>query len=992
MTDKPGVHPGKDELVAFGLGKLEPDAALKIETHLAECDACCETLLNLKDDTFVELVRRTPAPKQPMEAVDNDVGPEFTDAADGIATGDSIAAKTMPMTSGVSRSSADSPAQLEDHPRYRIIELIGKGGMGTVYKARHRLMDRLVALKLINQDLVKNTQAVDRFRREVRAAANLKHPNIVTAYDAEQAGDIHFLVMEFVDGTDLSSVVRQQGQLPIGHACDCIRQAAEGLQHAHEKGMVHRDIKPHNLMLNSDGQVRILDFGLAGFAAAFAAESARLEAESAADNHVSERVPLQLTTIGSVIGTPDYIAPEQARDAHSADIRADIYSLGCTLHYLLASKPPFEADSVLNTLKAHAEAARPKLSDARDDAPPELQSILDRMLAVEPEDRFQTPAEVATALESAMKDVQPATSAPKDQAGSSLRGKPRPLVLTTIAPLFLTAVAAVVFYMLTNNGVVRVEVTDPSLHVTISDQTITMDKNNKPLIVRVGDHSLIVRHDGSDFELTTDKFEVTRNGKVAIKVELLDDEVVVSRNGIHFQSEPLPKTRPTKFYRALDEARLASLVRSIAEDEKDGTIVGGWTAQPPYSIRETTWIDDIDARIIRLVYTRLHELAGHHGLTIEGSKQQELKMMRFDYSTAVRAGEVVLTLASRDAAHLPLVQARRVALSVEINEWPKGERTQKNEFRMVVYDRKDSWIAEISGPGIRQAGDLNLMTKELRPLIAKCVEPVVVLAACRGERSTSEGTAMLLKSVQKVLVDAGAVVKLDPQLSFPTMAVIERPDSPANRRTARLNRLSQVGIGLQNYHSFKNSFPPAKQNPDAFDDDGRPHLSWRVHILPYIAQEELFARFRLDEPWDSQHNLPLLDQMPDIYKTTDDPTRTTVLAVVGEGTAYEGKSGLKIQEIEWGDGLKQTAYAVDAGRERAVPWTKPEDLPFDKEDPIRAIGISDFGDQFLVLMADASVRSVPYDTAPESLRALFTRAAGDTFAETAKRTTPAPVP
>ena len=989
MTDTSVVHPGKDELVAFGLGKLEADEAAKIETHLAKCNACCETLLDLKDDTFVELVRKSPEPKQPLEAAKDIVGSEFTNAAVGIATDNSIAGESMQVSSDVSRCSADSPAQLEDHPRYRIIELTGKGGMGNVYKARHRLMDRQVALKLINQDLVKNTQAVDRFRREVRAAASLKHPNIVTAYDAEQAGDIHFLVMEFVDGTDLSSVVRQQGQLPIALACECIRQAADGLQHAHEKEMVHRDIKPHNLMLSPDGQVRILDFGLAGFAA----ESALLEAESDADKHVTKPVPSQLTTIGSVIGTPDYIAPEQARDAHSADIRADIYSLGCTLHYLLAGKPPFEADSVVDTLKAHAEAARPKLSSARDDAPPALQLILDRMLAVEPEDRFQTPVEVATALESAMADIQSATSAPYNQrAESSSRGRPRWLVLTTITPVFLTAVAAIVFYILTNNGVVRIEVSDPALQVTISGRTITMDENNKPLTIPAGGQSLIVHYDGSDFELTTGRFPVTRNGEIEFRVELLSGEVVVSMNGRRFESKAMPDTRPTKFYRALDEARLATLVRNIAEDERDGTIVGGWTANPPYSIRETTWIDGIDAQISRLVYARLREFAVDHGLSIVGSQQQELEMMRFNYSTVIRAGEVVVTLASRDAARLPLVQARRVALSVAINEWPKRETPQKNEFHVVVYDRTDSWIAEISGPGIRKAGDLNLMTKELRPLIAKFAEPVVVLAACRGERATSEATATLLKSVQKVLVDAGAVVKLDPQLSSPTMAAMERPDAPANRRTARLNLLSQVGVGLHNYNSYRNSFPPAKQNSEEFDDDGRPHLSWRVHILPYIEQEELFARFRLDEPWDSQHNLPLLDQMPDIYKTTDDPTRTTVLAVVGEGTAYEGRSGFRMDEIDWADGCKRTGYAVDAGRERAVPWTKPEDLPFHKDDPIRAVGTSDFGDQLLVLMADASVQSIPYDTAPESLRALFTRAAGDTFDETAKRTTPLPVP
>ncbi len=1005
MSDTSRKHPDQQQLVDFGHGKLGPDQTSEIEEHLDHCAECNDTLLNLADDTFTGLVRSLPEPddalvvevpggKSPADT-EHDTGVDRLrvekELADGAVVADKPShAATMLVQPGAPIAVSELPTELQDHPRYQIIDQIGQGGMGSVYRAQHRLMNRPVALKLINSQLVRHPQAVERFRREVQAAAQLAHPNIVAAYDAEQAGDVHFLAMEFVEGTDLAAVLSRRVQLPFNEACDYIRQAALGLQHAHEKGMVHRDIKPHNLMLSPDGQVRILDFGLAGFAT----ESAIIESDSRGGTE-GETTPLHLTTFGSVMGTPDYLAPEQARDAHSADIRADIYSLGCTLHFVLTGKPPFEADSVVDKLKAHAEAERPELSEVRDDIPPELQSILDRMLAKEPDDRFQTPVEVATALESVAADIQIATSAPNDRQAGISSPRRRPVVLTTTAALFLTAVAAVVFYIVTNNGVVRVEVTDPSLQVTISGQTITMENDDRPLTIRAGDQKLIVHQDGSDFQLVTDSFQLRRGDQVVLKVELLPGKVIVSKDGRRFGSKPLvPKTRddPTDFYHALNEARLAEFVRKIAEDEKDGTVVGGWTANPPYSIRETSWIDDIDTRIIVHVYARLSELAGDHGLTIEGSQQRELELKSFKYSTAVREGEVVLTLASRDADGLPLVKARRVTLSVEVNEWPKGERPRKNEFRVVIYARTDSEIVEISGPGIRMAGDLTLVTKELLPLIAKYTEPVVVLAAGRGERATTDEPAPLLESVQKMLVAAGAVVKLDPRLSSTTIAVMERPNARANRRTARLNLLRQVGIGLLNYHDYKDSFPPAKQNADDFDDEGRPHLSWRVHILPYINQEELYDRFRLDEPWDSEHNRTLLDQVPDIYRTTDAPTKTTVLAVVGEGTAYEGRSGLKMFEFDRGDGRKRTAYVVDAGRERAVPWTKPEDLSFDKDDPIRAVGTSDFGDELLVLMVDASVQSIPYDTAPESLRALFTRAAGDTFDETAKRTTPLPDP
>lgn len=407
MSESSKKHPDEQQLVDFGHGKLAPDQTSEIVEHLDHCVQCNDTLLNLADDTFTGLVRSLPEPDDvlPVELPDGnssanseheDAGRSETEnelTSKAEASDEPGHAATMLVQSGQPIESSELPDELRDHPRYRIVDRIGSGGMGDVYRAEHRLMNRSVALKLINSQLVKHPQAVERFRREVQAAAQLTHPNIVTAFDAEQAGDVHFLAMEFVEGTDLATVVQHRGALPVSEACDCIRQAAEGLQHAHEKGMVHRDIKPHNLMLSPDGQVRILDFGLAGFAT----ESAIIESDST-DGTERDTTPLHLTTFGSVMGTPDYIAPEQARDAHSADIRADIYSLGCTLYCLLSGKPPHETDSVVEKLKAHAEREPRPIESVQIDVPPELAEVVRRMMAKDPADRFQTPAEVADAL------------------------------------------------------------------------------------------------------------------------------------------------------------------------------------------------------------------------------------------------------------------------------------------------------------------------------------------------------------------------------------------------------------------------------------------------------------------------------------------------------------------------------------------------------------------------------------------------------------------
>jgi DNA-binding beta-propeller fold protein YncE/predicted Ser/Thr protein kinase len=295
------------------------------------------------------------------------------------------------------------PAALLQHPRYRIERLLGTGGMGAVYRAEHRIMQRTVALKVISPELTDNPAAVERFQREVRAAARLSHPNIVTAHDAEQAGELHFLVMEFVEGTDLAELVARRGPLPVMHACNYIRQAALGLQHAFAAGMVHRDIKPQNLMLTPQGRIKILDFGLARFAMEKSGGSA-------------------LTQANAMMGTPDYIAPEQANDARSADIRADVYSLGCTLYHLLTGRPPFAEFPLLQKLVAHLEQTPSPVSGFRADVPQEVQGILQRMLAKRPEDRYQTPADVA-------QELTPFARSGGTAAGPATRMPQPPLIL-----------------------------------------------------------------------------------------------------------------------------------------------------------------------------------------------------------------------------------------------------------------------------------------------------------------------------------------------------------------------------------------------------------------------------------------------------------------------------------------------------------------------------------------------------------------------------------
>jgi serine/threonine protein kinase len=282
-------------------------------------------------------------------------------------------------------------------------------------------MDRIVALKVIRPELVHEREMVDRFRREIRAAARLNHPNIVTAYDADEAGNTHFLVLEYVAGKNLDEAVKGVGRLSVAQASAYARQAALGLQYAFERGMVHRDIKPHNLMLTDNGDVKILDFGLARFVSenALGEVYPALTPEALSPGttvlwqpsaHTYQRPPAGST--GTVcMGTADYMAPEEPANPRAADIRADIYSLGCTLYRFLAGEVPFPGGGQREKLRRHRYSEAMPLHEVRDDVPRELSLLVARMMAKDPAARPQTPAEVAQALDAVLPAVRPVRGA-----------------------------------------------------------------------------------------------------------------------------------------------------------------------------------------------------------------------------------------------------------------------------------------------------------------------------------------------------------------------------------------------------------------------------------------------------------------------------------------------------------------------------------------------------------------------------------------------------
>jgi serine/threonine protein kinase len=296
--------------------------------------------------------------------------------------------------------------------KYLILERIGHGGSSAVFLANHVAIQRPVALKILPTNRADNREALARFYREARAAAMLDHPNIADIYDIHHADDMHFLVMEFVHGPDLEGLVQQIGPLSPGRAAAYIRQAASGLQHAHEAGLVHRDIKPGNLLVDRSGTVKILDLGLVRI---FQSDDGLTRGQN----------------FRYVLGTLDYQAPEQAVDSHNVDIRADIYGLGATLYFLLTGQPVFPEGTIAEKLSWHQQRQPRPIGDYRADVPAGLSAVADRMMAKSPSDRYQEPADIVAALaEWAQERAYPPSEAELPRLSKAARtlldARPRP--------------------------------------------------------------------------------------------------------------------------------------------------------------------------------------------------------------------------------------------------------------------------------------------------------------------------------------------------------------------------------------------------------------------------------------------------------------------------------------------------------------------------------------------------------------------------------------
>jgi formylglycine-generating enzyme required for sulfatase activity/serine/threonine protein kinase len=374
--------PEEHELRACLVAKLPAEADEDLFDHLDGCTACRTKLQTVGDvgDKLIDCLRQAQLRDEYQDE------PQFQEAvARAKAIGERLA--SCKQADVASEAEQDILGQLDE---YEIQKKLAESGMGSVYKAVHTKLGREVAIKLLPANSLKNQRAIARFEREMQVVGQLAHPHIVRALDARVVAGTRVLVLEYIDGDDLSRLVRRRGPLPVAEACEIVRQAAVGLQYAHQHQVIHRDVKPSNLMVDQQGQVKILDLGLA------LSRSAEVSRE-------------QLTHVSQMMGTPEYMSPEQASDTHSVDLRTDIYGLGCTLYYLLIGRAPYSGETPYQILRAHEVSPIPSLRDERDDVPESLDRVFQKMVAKTPAERHGSMAEVIADLEDCL--AQPEMSA-----------------------------------------------------------------------------------------------------------------------------------------------------------------------------------------------------------------------------------------------------------------------------------------------------------------------------------------------------------------------------------------------------------------------------------------------------------------------------------------------------------------------------------------------------------------------------------------------------
>ncbi|TWU05532.1 protein kinase domain-containing protein [Stieleria varia] len=1038
--------PTPDLLRDMTLGILpgtESDALLE---HLKSCPTCqseLETLDKTEDSLIADLRSKEPSSSQ--------TGDPENEPACSVAVAKALGALAIAHQSR-SNDELELPHSIGE---YEIIAPLGRGGMGNVFLAQHTKLGRQVALKVIADHRMLDAHSRERFENEMRATGRLSHPNIVTAHDAREIDGTAVLVTEYIDGLDLSQLVQRIGPLSVADAAEIIRKTAAALQYTSEQGYVHRDIKPSNIMLSSTGEVKLLDLGLARF--------------NPPNNDAAH-----MTGTGQTMGTADYIAPEQVTDSRTVDIRADIYSLGCTLYKLLTGQAPFGTQAhstAFAKMNAHVSETPPSVRGLRDDVPAKLIALLDRMMAKDPSHRPAKPLEVAQQLaDIADRSDLPhlitravkMTAANEDPVleSTALAGaspatqtwfrKPRPTYVAIAAGLGGIAAGLLLGILITiefpdgrkvvvdapegtrvttqstpnisestdgtaqtNPNVTPVPITTPSplalaIQILPADENGTSNPNYEKALTEIRKHDTsagpIATQYGTWYRVANDSVSQGTLDYLGQKYVLVsnaaDQRIDWTQLRTHVtavQSSGLPMQIDLRFDDTLaaEMKRLtqANMRRSLAIIVNDQVISSPRIMSPlsnaisitgKFSQEEMMSLGNAFAQanpdfmvppqlpLGKKKTTAKEKLQGVWWLSVAIKNNQQTTNEKggliFD------GGQIALfSDANQLMGTVELIDHRDSASEIDITI-QNANQTAKTLKGIVEFHGSSRATIALNEEGKQRPTSVTPSLLEPSVDVTWVLDRISDIPKTEQEFKTlaekaRQGTSRQGEMAQLILSGMKALgTKLDSTID----STIDQ-QMKARAAGATLSRhLKQIGVAFHKYHADHKSFPASKNIPadqiEMATKDQHPH-SWRVALLPLLGFSELHDQYRFDEPWDSEANLKLLDQMPEVYRSPFQPDDQTTGHTNIQGFAT-GDSAMGIDNgvgfIDMRDGTSNTVLLAETTD--SVPWTQPQDINGEPQLPEdRAI---------YLLIADGSVQVWPKpDT--ERLKKMITRAGGE---------------
>jgi uncharacterized protein (TIGR03067 family) len=837
--------PEPDLLRDYSNGRVPEDQSDELTAHLRDCPSCQHWLSETKDldDSLVGQLRHS--------TVD--------DSFDQEPHCQSAMARALGALA-VDSQTADAdevslPSSIGD---YEIVRRIGRGGMGNVYLAQHTKLDRTVAVKVLASHRLSDPRMHDRFEKEMRAVGSLSHPNIVTAHDARDVDGVALLVTEWIDGLNLKDILDRVGPMKVADASEIGVRIASALSYISSASLIHRDLKPSNVMINRDGEVKLLDLGLA-----------RLRAGDGEGEH-------DATATGQALGTADYVAPEQINDARDVDIRADMYGLGCTLYKLLSGRAPFEGDRYPTSfakLTAHVSDQPVSLRALVPNVPAAVSYLVDQLLAKSPDDRPASPDRIAATLRKHASGADLTslvqTAMTTQPTGTQFQQHPRARAATKgfwqrrvpIATAIASGLGGLILGWFAG---VLITITHPDGSKTEVD----VPANSRSTISEAGNIDVKLGAANSDGKL----------GGLNAGVTLPTLQIPIG------DLQP-PNDRPlfdgvwkaeSSMYRGLD-APIQAIENGALVFHQNGfavmhrshpSIVGTWTLEEDFN-----------------------------RITLDGSGDgPNDRMTHKGLYRFLPGGKLQICINSADNNDFPITF-----------DFPRGTNVSNITFGRVEMPRdKPSMVAFMQAPSTR--------------------EFLHAVAIYNGLKSGAATAAL----AQALRAQNGAIAE-----------------------TRTRNNLKHLGLAFHNYHDTYKVFPASRGGRfHGKPKEGEPPCSWRVAILPFIEQNDLFEQYHSDEPWNSEHNLTLLEKMPEVYRRPGDAATSTVtgyVGFVGENTALGNSEPKRIRDMI--DGTSNVVLLVEA--KTKTPWTKPEDCPLSEISKFGLLG----NDTLQALMADGAVKS-----------------------------------